>query len=303
MGRYAVIDIGTNSVKLFCARVVHGRVTRLAEDAAVTRLGHGLAETGELSDSAMENTLEAVIRFRVRAEELEVEKILAVGTAAFRRADNADEFLDELKRRAKVRVKVLDGEEEARLSAVAVRASLDLPSGRVSIADIGGGSTELVRLVEGAGNAAVSLPVGVRTLTDAHATKAPLDEDDGEALAAAVAEALAGSSRTDDALVGVGGTVATLAAIRLGLKEWDHDRMHGLELTRDDVEDIYERLAESTLPERRRIDGLPDDRVDVMPAGAALVLGLMVACGVERMIVCACGLRHGVFHDAFVGAV
>jgi len=103
-------------------------------------------------------------------------------------------------------------------------------------------------------------------------------------------------------LVGVGGTAATLAAMQLELTDFDIDRIHGFELLRADVEDIYEELAESTLGERRRMKGLPADRADVMPAGAALTLGLMMACGVDRLVVSAGGLRHGVFHDRFVGA-
>ena len=143
--------------------------------------------------------------------------------------------------------------------------------------------------------------MGVRTLTDTHAGRAPLSEEAGEALAEAVAAALAGVAEQADVMVGVGGTPSTLAAMQLQLETFDIDRIHGFELLRADVDDIFEELAESTLAERRRLKGMPHDRADVMPAGAALSLGLMVACGVDRLTVCACGLRHGVFHDRFVG--
>ncbi len=301
MSRYAVIDIGTNSVKLVAARVMHGRITRLTEESAVTRLGEGLGETGELGDLGMDVTLEAVRRFKTRAQSFEVDKLVVVGTEAFRRATNAAEYVEDLKRILKIKVEILPGEEEARLSALAVLKSLDLPGGKVAVADVGGGSTEVIRLENGVIIASKSLPVGVRTLTDAYARRAPLNEDAGEALAVAVAAALSEVAEPADMLVGVGGTASTLAAMQLELETFDIDRIHGFELLRSDVDDIYEELAESTIAERRRMKGLPNDRADVIPAGAALSLGLMVACGVDRLTVCACGLRHGVFHDRFVG--
>ena len=301
MSRYAVIDIGTNSVKLVAARVMHGRITRLTEESAVTRLGEGLGETGELGDLGMDVTLEAVRRFKTRAQSFEVDKLVVVGTEAFRRATNAAEYVEDLKRILKIKVEILPGEEEARLSALAVLKSLDLPGGKVAVADVGGGSTEVIRLENGVIIASKSLPVGVRTLTDAYARRAPLNEDAGEALAVAVAAALSEVAEPADMLVGVGGTASTLAAMQLELETFDIDRIHGFELLRSDVDDIYEELAESTIAERRRMKGLPNDRADVIPAGAALSLGLMVACGVDRLTVCACALRHGVFHDRFVG--
>lgn len=300
MTRYAVIDIGTNSVKLHVAREVHGRLSVLADEAVVTRLGEDMDADGDLNEAAMDRTLAAVRALAARAEGLGAAGIAAVGTAAFRRAGNADEFLAEIKRRTKLRVKVLTGEEEARLSALAVRRTLDLPPGRVAVADIGGGSTEVVLMTGERIHAVDSLPVGVRTLTDAHARRAPLSEDDGEALARAISHALADVDLHADMLALVGGTAATLAAIDLGLKEFDPRRVHGRVLSRGKVEDIYDRLAGMTLAQRRAVPGLPGDRVDVMPAGAALALALTMAADLDGLTVCSCGLRHGVLADRFL---
>lgn len=300
MSRYAVLDIGTNSVKLHVAREVHGRLSVLADEAVVTRLGEGMDAEGDLTDQAMERTLEAVQALAARADSLGAHKTVAVGTAAFRRAGNAEEFLDLIKRRAKLRVRVLSGEEEARLSALAVRRTLELPAGRVAVADIGGGSTELVILDGERMVSAESLPVGVRTLTDAHARRAPLSEDDSDALGEAIAEALEGSAPVAGALVLVGGTASTLAAIRLKMRAFDPKRVHGMTLDRDAVDAVYEDLAAMTLAERRDVPGLPVDRADVMPAGAALALSLLMATGAAELTVCSCGLRHGVLADAFL---
>ncbi|HPF35996.1 MAG TPA: hypothetical protein P5571_09565 [Candidatus Krumholzibacteria bacterium] len=301
MARYAVIDIGTNSVKLHVAREVHGHLSVLADEAVVTRLGEDMDAEGDLNEAAMDRTLEAVRALAARADALGANKTVAVGTAAFRRARNADEFREMIKRRTKLTVKVLSGEEEARLAALAVRRTLELPAGKVAVADIGGGSTDVTLMTGGRVHLAESLPVGVRTLTDAHARQAPLSEDDGEDMARAIRDVLGDVDLTAGTLVLTGGTASTLAAIRLGLKAFDPARVHGLRLDRQDVARVYDRLAGMTLPERRAVPGLPADRADVMPAGAALALALCTAAGVDALTVCSCGLRHGVLADRFLG--
>jgi len=300
MSRYAVIDIGTNSVKLHVAREVHGRLSVLADEAVVTRLGERMDDDGDLNEFAMERTLVAVSGMVARAEALGAEKIAAVGTAAFRRAANADEFIKMILKRTKLRVKVITGEEEARLAALAVRRSLDLSGERVVVADIGGGSTELVVMKGELILSVASIPIGVRTLCDTYASHAPMAEDENDALNRAITEALDGQAIEASTLVGVGGTAATLAAINLKMGTFDPQRIHGHRLSRDDVEDIYEQIAAMTLPERRRVPGLPSDRADVMPVGAAVVLALLKASGATDLLVCRCGLRQGVLADRFL---
>ncbi len=300
MSRYAVIDIGTNSVKLHVAREVHGRVSVLADEAVVTRLGEGMDEDGDLNERAMDRTLEVVKNMVQRADSLGASKIAAVGTAAFRRAANADEFIDMIRKGAKIRVKVITGDEEARLSALAVRRTLDLPDERVVVADIGGGSTEFVVMKGESVLTVSSLPIGVRTLCDKYASHAPLAEDESDALERAIAEALDGHVIEAATLVGVGGTAATLAAIDLEMKVFDPLKIHGYRLKKNVIEDLYDRISMMSLSERRRLPGLPADRADVMPVGAAIVLAFLKASGAAELLVCRCGLRQGVLADRFL---
>ena len=299
MGRYAVIDIGTNSVKLFAGRVVHGRVTPLTDELAVTRLGQGLSLTGELAEEAMTRTARQVAAFRVRAEDLAVEKVVAVGTEALRSATNADEFLDLARRLAKLRVQVLDGQEEARLAHLAVRSSLDDLPERLIVIDAGGGSTEFVAAESGRVVSRASVPVGSRVLTDRLVRGNPPGTAALRALRDAVREAFAGLELPPGAVVAVGGAPTTMATVSRSLPAHEPAAVHGSRLSREEIGRLAARFAALTLAARRRLPGLMPARADVALAGAVILEEALIRCGADELTVCARGLRHGVFHDRF----
>jgi exopolyphosphatase/guanosine-5'-triphosphate,3'-diphosphate pyrophosphatase len=299
MGRYAVIDIGTNSVKLFAGRVVHGSVTPLTDELAVTRLGQGLSLNGELAEDAMTRTARQVAVFRERAEGLAAQMVVAVGTEALRRAVNADEFLELTRRLAKLRVQVLDGQEEARLSHLAVQRSLgDLPA-RVIVIDAGGGSTEFVSAEGGSILARASVPVGSRVLTDRLVRGNPPGTAALKALRDAVREAFAGLALPPGAVVAVGGAPTTMATVSRCLPAHETAAVHGSRLRREEIGRLASRFAALTLVARRRLPGLMPERADVALAGAVILEEALLRCGAEELTVCARGLRHGVFHDRF----
>ncbi|MDO9171919.1 MAG: Ppx/GppA family phosphatase [bacterium] len=299
MGRYAVIDIGTNSVKLFAGRVVHGRVTPLTDELAVTRLGQGLSLSGELTEEAMTRTARQVAAFRVRAEDLAVEKVVAVGTEALRSATNADEFLDLARRLAKLRVQVLDGQEEARLAHLAVRSSLDNLPERLIVIDAGGGSTEFVAAESGRVLSRASVPVGSRVLTDRLVRGNPPGTAALRALHDAVREAFAGLDLPPGAVVAVGGAPTTMATVSRSLPAHEPAAVHGSRLSREEIGRLAARFAALTLAARRRLPGLMPARADVALAGAVILEEALARCGADELTVCARGLRHGVFHDRF----
>jgi len=302
MGRYAVIDIGTNSVKLFAGRLIHGSVTPLTDELAVTRLGAGLSLTGELSEEAMARTARQVAAFRERAEGLAAEKVVAVGTEALRRAANADEFLALTLRLAKLRVQVLDGEEEARLAHLAVQSSLDDLPERLVVIDPGGGSTEFVAAARGRVLARASVAVGSRVLTDRLVRGNPPGTAALTALRAEVREAFSGLDLAPGAVVAVGGAPTTMATVSLGLPAHETAAVHGRRLGREEIGRLAARFAALTLAARRRLPGLMPERADVALAGAVILEEALLRCGAEELTVCARGLRHGVFHDRFAPA-
>jgi exopolyphosphatase/guanosine-5'-triphosphate,3'-diphosphate pyrophosphatase len=184
MGTHAVIDIGTNSIKMHVASVSDGHTTVLGDFTEVMRLGEGLHETGELGAEAIARNVDAVAAFQARASELGAATIVAVGTMALRSAANTEVFTDAVRERCGLEVEVVPGEEEARLSYLAVLSSLGVRKGRVAVFDTGGGSTEFIL---GKGEEIVerfSLDVGSRRPTEEFCKSDPVT--DGE-LAAMVA--------------------------------------------------------------------------------------------------------------------
>lgn len=302
MSRYAIIDIGTNSVKMYAARVMHGRVSHLDEQLSVSRLGEGLAATGELSEVAMDRTVDAVCGMVRQARDLGVEQIVAVGTAALRKASNADEFLMLVKKQCKLKVEIISGEQEAEMAAAAVRASLDIAGKDVVVLDIGGGSTEIIRMIDGKVQSSDSLDIGVRTLLDQTQIKEEIGPEQGEALRQHIIEVVGGFRGHADMLVGLGGTFTSLAALQERLPGFDADKVHDYRLSRQDVEIWYRKLAGQNLSQRCRNPALHPRRADVIPVGAAIALELMICHEAYEIVVCARGLRHGVFMTRFGAA-
>ncbi len=301
MARYAVLDIGSNSVKLYAARVVHGRVTPLADRLVVTRLAAGLDEDGDLTGAAMARTVDAVTALRREAEALGVEKVVAVGTEALRRAGNAGELLDLLRRRARLRVRVLEADQEAALAWEAARRSLPDAPNALAVFDAGGASTELVDGRDGRPVAWGSVPLGVRSLAERHRLEGRADDARLAAALATARAAVAALPRVAAGrLAGIGGTPHTLASLRRGERPADPWTLNGEELARDDVQALADRLRGLSLTERRRLPGLLPERADVALAGAVLVLALLDHAGLDAFTVSAAGLRHAVFHREFL---
>jgi exopolyphosphatase / guanosine-5'-triphosphate,3'-diphosphate pyrophosphatase len=294
--RVAAIDGGTNTTRLLVAEVQEGgRSPRLADverRLIFSRLGEGVDATGRLSPRGIKATTAAIAEFVDRSRELGAVRIRVAGTSAVREAANGKELLASVKEATGLEIEVLTGKAEAALSFAG--ATGDLPGGRYLVCDIGGGSTELAAgrkdgSLEGpaALDGAVSLQLGVVRLTERHLAHDPptpeeLDrlEADIDATLQAAREELAEVSEKSDlpsfaGLVGVAGTVTSLAAINLGLKHYNPKLVHGSELTRDDVAGLYHRLARMSLPEREALPALPPGRADVIVAGCAILTRVM----------------------------
>jgi exopolyphosphatase/guanosine-5'-triphosphate,3'-diphosphate pyrophosphatase len=300
MGAHAVIDIGTNSLKMHVAEVRGGRTEVLEDLTQVTRLGEGLHETGELSSEAMARTVEAVDSFRAKAAELGVESITAVGTMALRSASNAGAFIDAVRERCGLEVEVLPGEEEARLSYLAVLSGLGAGEGRVVVFDTGGGSTEFIF---GDGEEILnrfSLDVGSRQPTEEFCASDPVTESELAAMVASLEARFDSLEPGVDTLVGMGGTVTSLGAVHHKMKDYDPDVIQGSVLTLEEVERQMEMFRARTIDERLETVGLMPKRADIILAGAAIVMTVMRKLGATELIISDRGLRHGMFYDRFV---
>ena len=289
--RLAALDIGSNSTRLLVADEDAGRLEEVERLLTITRLGHGVDASGRLADDAMDRVASCVGRYAERAAELGSETPLAVATSAVRDASNGREFLARLEREHGVRTRLLTGEDEARLTlrGVASGRSLDRP---VVVCDIGGGSTELIAGSSEEVRFAVSLDMGCVRLSERHLHDDPPSDEQVRAVRADVSRLLPDDVPAGD-LVGVAGTITTLATIDLGLEDEVPELVDGHVLNRRTVEAELERLAGLPLDRRREVRGLMPERAPTIVAGAAILAQLMEELGASQLSVSERDILHG----------
>lgn len=299
---YGVIDVGTNSVKFHVGeRRADGSWATLVDRAEVTRLGEGIAETGDIAPPAIERTVEAIAAMAAEARASRASALVAVGTMGMRSAGNSDDFIARVRERAGVTIEVLPGEEEARLAYLAAVEGLGLTGGRRVVFDTGGGSTQFTigdgRTVE----EQFSVNVGAVRLTGEFGLGGPISRERlGEALRAIAGE----FGRLDgvpspEALVGMGGAITNMTAVMLGLALYDAEAVQGSRLSRAAVDRQIELYRAHDVDERRQIVGLQPKRADVILAGACVVRTVMDKLGQDALTVSDRGLRHGVLLERF----
>jgi exopolyphosphatase / guanosine-5'-triphosphate,3'-diphosphate pyrophosphatase len=300
--RYAVIDVGTNSVKLHLAEPEQDGAWRTVDDRAeVTRLGEGLAEAGGISDDARDRTAEAIAGMTREARGAGAVAIVAVGTAGLRAARNAETTIQAIRRRTGVTVEVIPPEEEARLAYLAATAELSLPDAASVVFDTGGGSTQFTFGHGGSVDDRFSVPVGAARFTERFGLDREVDRKRVDEARRAIAEELrAIRDREDpDALVGMGGALTNMAAVAHGLASYDPSVVHGTVLDRAEVERQIEEYRALDAEARRSIEGLQPSRAEVILAGACIVLTVMELLRRGSLTVSDRGLRHGLLRDRF----
>jgi exopolyphosphatase/guanosine-5'-triphosphate,3'-diphosphate pyrophosphatase len=296
--RVATIDIGTNSVLLLIAESEGDALRPIVERATVTRLGEGVDRSRRLLAEACARTLACLAEYASVLREHAVSRLDVVGTSAMRDASGGEDFVARAKQLLGVAPRVIDGNEEARLTFIGALSGLTI-SGRVTVFDIGGGSTEIVSGEVGSGpaviSAAVSLNVGSVRLFERHVHSDPPTIAEMQNVQCDIAEALGHAPRfeADTTLVGVAGTVTQLVALDLGLERYDAARVHGAELTRDAVNRLAARLATLNLDERRALRGMEPSRADVIVVGSAIALSVLGWAGTSKLLVSDRGVRWG----------
>jgi exopolyphosphatase/guanosine-5'-triphosphate,3'-diphosphate pyrophosphatase len=304
--RVATIDIGTNSVLLLVGERRGDTLVPLVERATITRLGRGVDRTRTLDDAAVSETLECLEGYARELRSAGVERVDAVGTSAMRDARGGAELRARARDILGVEPRVISGDEEAALTFTGALAGLAL-EGPVVVFDLGGGSTEIIQ-----GNAtrggrdeselAVSLDIGAVRLTERHLRSDPPRPEELLAVRADARDALSaltaswGARRRVGApvrVVGVAGTVTTLAAHSLGVVPYTAARVHGARLGRADVARMVDELAGATLAQRRAMPAIDPKRADVILAGALIVDEIVTWAGADELIVSDRGVRWG----------
>ncbi|MFN8124293.1 MAG: Ppx/GppA phosphatase family protein [Thermoleophilia bacterium] len=279
----AIVDVGSNSVRLFLCEGADADGPRGPRFTTVTGLRRGADVDGTVAPEALERLDACLQEYGRRMRDAGVTAGVALGTSAVRDAPNRAEVADRIAERLGLPLTVLSGAEEAALAFAGARLAVS-GDGTVLVLDVGGGSTELVRGDAGGVRGAVSLQVGAVRCTEGFLYGDPPTAAQLDALRRAVRPAFAAAvDRVGGPapMVGVAGTVTTLAAIRAG--RYDPAVVHGSELTVDEVEGMVDRLAVLPLHARREVPGLDPARAPVIVAGAAIVACAMRAAGADRM--------------------
>lgn len=284
----AVIDCGTNTTRLLVTDDVSS--AGLERLCAITRLGRGVDATGRLDAEAVERTLACLSDYRSAMDRYEVAAVRATATSAVRDSANRSDFLDAAASVVGVPFEVLPGREEAALSFQGAVSDLDPADGPCLVVDIGGGSTELAY---GAAvlESAVSLDIGSVRLTEKYLAEDPPLPDELSACLSVVglhlddAVRAMGGTLADARLVGVAGTISTVAAVEMGLAEYDRDRLHHFQLSKAAAEDVFRTLATEPLEDRAHNPGLEPGRADVIVAGLCILVQIMRYFGFEQCLV------------------
>jgi len=287
MPRVAAVDLGTNSTRLLVAHVDDGRIEQLAREMRVTRLGEGVDERRRLLPLPIARVRNVLADYRRIAESHGAERTLAIATSAVRDAENGEAFLGEIEWSYGFATRLLSGHDEALLAFRGVTSGRSLEPGTV-ILDVGGGSTELIFGGPDGVHWHDSLDIGSVRLTERHLRADPPTAAELAACADA-ARALLAERVPDDvpagvsAVVGVAGTITSLAALDLDLPEYDADRVHGHVLTADRLQGQLDRLASVPLEERRRLRPLDPERAPVIVGGAVIARETLAFFGVDAL--------------------
>jgi exopolyphosphatase/guanosine-5'-triphosphate,3'-diphosphate pyrophosphatase len=289
--RLAAIDVGSNTILLLIAEYSPATGLRiLQEDGEQPRLAAGLGATGRLSEESMRRALQSLIRMRDLCGSLGVRQLRAVATAAVREAENGREFA----RRARdqdIPLEIISPEAEAELAYRA--AAHHFPATRMLVADIGGGSLELIGGADGRIELVRSLPLGAVRLTELALTVVRLRDR----VRAALGESVLRQDWAGSRVIGSGGTFASAAAMILARRGSAGQPIQGLTVGREELEDLIGTLSAMTPEQRRQVPGLPPERADIIVAGLVVAAELLDRLEAADVRINQYGLREGLLLD------
>ena len=291
--RVAAIDCGTNSIRLLIADVDNGKLTDVVRTMVIVRLGEGVDQTGQFSQAALQRTFAATDTYAELIAQHKPTRVRFVATSASRDVSNRNEFVSGIKARLGIEPDVISGDEEAALSFLGATADLinevNPPTAPFLVVDIGGGSTEFV-LGATKPTAAISTNVGCVRMTERHLISDPptaaqiasatFDIDtaiDSAYQAVPVAQA--------QSLIGLAGSVTTVAALALNLSEYDSTQIHGSRISAVAVHRVTQELLTMTRADRAQLGPMHEGRIDVIGAGALVLDRIMARTGVAEVVV------------------
>ncbi|MGB0341810.1 MAG: Ppx/GppA phosphatase family protein [Parvibaculales bacterium] len=303
---YAAIDLGTNNCRLLIVQPARGGFQVRDSFSRIVRLGEGLDAMGCLSEAAITRTIGALRICASKIRRAGVTRIRCIATEACREADNGADFIARVRRETGLSLEIIDGDEEAELAAMGCASLFDAQARHIFVFDIGGGSTEIIRLSRQADGRFVpadraSLPLGVVRLAERHAGQGnnghgytQMVDDAQTHLADFMARQSAVEDIGDVQLIGTSGTITTLAAVHLGLQRYDRKKVDGITIEASQAHEIIARLRAKTRDQLAANPCIGRERADLVLAGCAVVDVIHRQWPVARFHVADRGLREGV---------
>lgn len=289
------MDLGTNSCRLLIAEKRDGRIITVRQELRNTRLGKGLdINSKKITKEALNKTFMALSEYERIMSCYTVKKVFIVATQAVREAENGVELVAQIKNKFKWDLEIINGKREAWLSYIGAKKGLKLTE-RIFVIDIGGGSTEFISEVQNKEIVAVSIPIGALRLHENPLTIEQIWNLLSENLTLTGLEIM--KERKPYNLVGVGGTCTSCAAIKLALKEYDRDLVHGTGLTKYNIEEILDKLYSLSSQERLRIPGVYPGREDIIISGIKILLVIMEYLNKEQIIVSDEDILYGLIYE------
>ena len=303
LNRKAVIDVGSSSIKFFLGELLEdGSLRTIFDENDIQRIGEGLRKTGEISPEAMARNIDALSRFAKKAKDNGADEIICIGTMALRNATNAVDFLKKARESCGVKVKVISGEEEARLSYLAVLSGLPIQDEKLVIFDTGGGSTEFVFGEGSKVSKRFSVDIGHIRITEKFFKNDPVLKEELDAAAAEIESVF---TRYDvkgeiNQMVGMGGTITAMGAVKHKMEIYKPEIIQGSKLTLCDIDTQVMDYSKKTIEERKNIVGLQPKRADVILAGSCILRAILKLLGANEVTISDRGIRHGLAFDRFV---
>ena len=301
--KQAIIDLGSNTTRMLIIEVTdRGAYHLVEEDKGVVRLSEDMMPDGTIKEPALKRTVRAMKLFRGMCSYHNVSRVTAVATAAVREAINQEEFLSRLKEETGISFRVLSREEEPYFGYLGVVNTMDIRNGLVM--DLGGGSMEITAVRDRKLARSTSIPYGALTLTEKFLDPDKPSDSELKDLEAFVRGRLSEipwlSSYAESQLIGIGGTVRTIARIDQRMSGYPFDELHNYYMSPSDVSIIYSKIRGMDMEERKKIPGLSRDRADIIVAGTAAVNTLARYLKVPYIRVSSSGLRDGLFFNEFL---
>ncbi|HBC95591.1 MAG TPA: exopolyphosphatase [Clostridium sp.] len=303
MKKLAVIDIGSNSMRLLIVKVINGRNYQLVDELkSIVRLGRDMTAEGAIDEKKIEAAIITLSHFKRLCSSYDVTEITAVATEAVRRASNQKEFISRVKEEIGIDIRVLSGNEEAYFDYLAVVNSIDVDS--ALLMDIGGSSTEFILVKNRKMEECISIPMGAITLTDKFLSFKGNKQKKLKELESFLVSSFDGIKWLKKAegmtLVGIGGSQRTVAKIHRNKINYPFSNSHNYMISSKDVANIYNSLKDMEISQYRKVKGISKDRADIFIGAICCIAGVVKYCSTDKLCISENGLRQGIIYSKLI---